>query len=315
VARLQLIGVDFDSCAHDGGVADAATELRRLGLIDRLALRHDVVDWGELITSAPVAERGEGPGLMNEAALLLLLRRLRDAVGYGLGEDATPVVYGADCAVLPGALAGARGALGEVGLVFVDGHEDALGLEASPDGRADRSALALALGLAGERLPAPLGELPQLVCAGRLALLGPRDRQELAALGQPSLRDRLGEGLRIVSDEELRAAGCAAAGREAALVAAGGGEDLRAGRPGARAGRWWLHVDLDVLSAAAFPAQDFYSPGGLSWGELLEVVTAALGVRGCCGVSLVGYDPELDGERVVARLIVDLTERLAVLLP
>ena len=98
-------------------------------------------------------------------------------------------------------------------------------------------------------------------------------------------------------------------------AAAGAGEELRAGLPGARAGRWWLHVDLDVLSAAAFPAQDFVSPGGLSWQELLEVVTAALAVRGCCGVSLVGYDPELDPERVVARLIVDLAERLAALLP
>ncbi len=138
MARLLLIGVDFDSCARDGAVADAATELRRLGLVDRLALRHDVVDWGELITSAPVAERSAASGLLNEEALLLLVRRLRDAVGYGLSEDATPMVYGADCAVLLGALAGARDALGEVGLVFVDGHEDAFDLETSPDGQADR---------------------------------------------------------------------------------------------------------------------------------------------------------------------------------
>jgi len=108
VARLLLIGVDFDSCAREGAVAEAATELRRLGLVDRLAFRHDVVDWGELITAAPAAERGTATTLLNEEALLLLVRRLRDAVGYGLGEDATPVVYGADCAVLLGALAGAR---------------------------------------------------------------------------------------------------------------------------------------------------------------------------------------------------------------
>ena len=106
MARLLLIGVDFDSCARDGAVADAATELRRLGLVDRLVLRHDVVDWGELITSAPVAERSAASGLLNEEALLLLVRRLRDAVGHGLSEDATPFVYGADCAVLLGALAG-----------------------------------------------------------------------------------------------------------------------------------------------------------------------------------------------------------------
>jgi arginase len=315
MARLLLIGVDFDSCARDGAVADAATELRRLGLVDRLALRHDVVDWGELITSAPVAERNAASGLANEEALLLLVRRLRDAVGYGLSVDATPLVYGADCAVLLGALAGARDVLGEVGLVFVDGHEDAVSLETSPDGRADRSALALAVGLGGVRAPGLLRELLPLVRAERLALLGPRDRQELAALGQPSLLERADGRLSFHSDHGLRAAGAAACGREAALVAAGAGEEVRAGLPGARAGRWWLHVDLDVLSAAAFPAQDFVSPGGLSWQELLEVVTAALAVRGCCGVSLVRYDPVIDAERVVARLVVDLAERLAAPLP
>ncbi|HJW74869.1 MAG TPA: hypothetical protein VJ787_04265, partial [Thermoleophilia bacterium] len=97
MARLLLIGVDFDSCARGEAVADAAAELRHLGLVDRLALRHDVVDWGELITAAPVCERAEASGLLNEGAFLVLVRRLRDAVSYSLGEDALPVVYGADC--------------------------------------------------------------------------------------------------------------------------------------------------------------------------------------------------------------------------
>ena len=162
--------------------------------------------------------------------------------------------------------------------------------------------------------PAPLRELLPVVRAERLALLGPRDRQELAAHGQSSLRERLGEGLFFASDDELREAGFAACGREAALVAAGGGEELRAGKPGARAGRWWLHIDFDVLSGGAFPAQDSLSLGGLSWQELLELVSAALGVRGCCGVSLVIYNPELDPDHVVGRLIVDFAERLAALL-
>lgn len=315
MARLHLIGVDFDSWARAGAVADAATELRRLGFVDRLAFCHDVIDWGELISGAPLAERSAESGLLNEEALLVMVRRLRDAVGFGLGEDAVPVVYGADCAVLLGALPGARDALGEVGLVFVDGHEDVLDLERSPGGRAAGSELALALGLTGTDAPVPLRELLPLVRAERLALLGPRDRQELAALGQPSLRERLGDWLSFASDDELRANGFAACGREAAIVAAGGGEDLRAGKPGVQAGRWWLHVDLDVLGAGAFPMQDFLSPGGLSWQELLELASAALGVRGCCGVSLVGYDPELDSERLVGRLIVDFVERLAALLP
>ena len=166
MARLQLIGVDFDSYARDGAIADAATELRHLGLVDRLAFRHDILDWGELITAAPVAERAEGSGLLNEEALLVMVRRLRDAVGFGLREDATPLVYGADCAVLLGALAGARDAVGEVGLVFVDGHEDAFGLEQSPDGQAADSELALALGLTGEAAP---DQLREPLGAGRAA--------------------------------------------------------------------------------------------------------------------------------------------------
>jgi arginase len=315
MARLQLIGVDFDSGARGGSVADAATELRRLGLVDRLVFRHDVLDWGELIAPAPVAQRSEVSGLLNEEPLIVMTRRLRDAVGYGLAEGAIPVVYGADCAVLLGALAGARDALGEIGLMSVDGHEDLLDLGRSPDGRASGSVLALVLGLTGESAPTPLRELLPLARAERLALLGQRQRQELAEPALASLRERPGRMAFRASADEVRAAAPAACGREGALVAAGADDDLRAGRPGARAGRWWLHIDLDVLDAGAFPALDYLAPGGLSWQQLLTLVSAALGVRGCCGVSLVAYDPELDPDLVAGRLLVDFADRLAALLP
>ena len=48
-------------------------------------------------------------------------------------------------------------------------------------------------------------------------------------------------------------------------------------------GRFWLHLDVDVLDEAVFPATDYLMPGGATWDELLAVMrplAASPGARG-----------------------------------
>jgi arginase len=56
-------------------------------------------------------------------------------------------------------------------------------------------------------------------------------------------------------------------------------------------------------------------PGGLTWAELTELLTAAFQAGGCRGWSLVIYNPELDPDGSAARRIVRLVRDVAPYLP
>ena len=62
----------------------------------------------------------------------LLYHRVRAALARGR----FPLVYGADCAVLLAAVPALASVVGEAGLAFIEGHEDATLMELSATGEA-----------------------------------------------------------------------------------------------------------------------------------------------------------------------------------
>jgi arginase len=288
--RLDLIGVPYTSMAKPGGIADAIRVLRDAGLVERLATAGDVRDAGDLEPIAGDAVRGPS-GLLKERALARLLAATHQAAGRSLDQGRRPVLVGADCPVLLGALAAGRDLYGEVALLMVDGHEDAWPPRRSETGEASDSELAIALGTV-EGLPEPLAQLTPLLDPRAVAMLGPRDREELAEANVASLRQSVAL---FRDDEAVRANGPSASAREA--IAAVGPS-------------FWLHVDLDVLRTEDFPAADYLQPGGLSWGELAEIAEAALTDARFLGCSVVIYNPDLDPERTCAERIVRFLSEL-----
>jgi len=216
-------------------------------------------------------------GLIGVEALGTMVAATRVAV-RGAPAASIPFVVGGDCPLLLGCVAGARDRYGAVGVLFVDGHEDSWPAERSPTGEAADSELGILLGDHRTMLPGPLAELP-VSSPLDVSVLGARDRSELAEAGLPSISGRV----TFADDRQLLREGPAAvASRESQ-------------RLHARAGRWWLHLDLDVLSTAALGAVDYRQPGGLSWADLAELLPAALAVPGLAGVDLTIYNPDLDG--------------------
>jgi arginase len=71
-------------------------------------------------------------------------------------------------------------------------------------------------------------------------------------------------------------------------------------------GRFWLHVDLDVLSVAAMPAVDYHLPGGLGWDELAALLHPLTASPALLGMDVTIYNPSLDPGRVLAPVIVEL---------
>lgn len=273
-----------------GGIARGIDVLRSRDLAGRLG-QLGVVDAGDLRLQDPAGTRGAS-GLLNEAALAELVEATREKTLSARRQGARPLLVGGDCPVMLGALAAVREhAEARVGLLMLDGHEDAWLPSQSPTGEASDSELAIALGLVPDGLPAPLDRLVPLLDPADVALIGPRDRAEIDAEGGRSLRGQV--GLFLSADEARRA------------------ED-----PGASALRrlevseFWLHVDLDVLSTEAFDAANYPQPGGLTWSELDAIAGGAICDPRCTGASVVIYNPELDPDRKAADQVVEFVCRL-----
>jgi arginase len=276
-----------------GGIARGIDVLRSRGLAERLA-GLGVVDAGDLRLQDPAGIRGAS-GLLNEAALVELVETTREHTLGAHHQGDRLLLVGGDCPVILGALAGLRErAEAGVGLLMLDGHEDAWLPSQSPTGEASDCELAIALGLVPTGLPAPLDQLVPLLQPHDVALIGPRDRAEIDAEGGQSVRGRVGLFLSAAETGRAEAPGAAA---------------LRS----LQVSDFWLHVDLDVLAADAFPAADYLQPGGLDWSELDAIAGTAITHPRCRGASVVIYNPDLDPDRQAADQVVEFVCRLMAL--
>ncbi|GAA2646488.1 arginase family protein [Nonomuraea recticatena] len=287
--RIDVLGAGFNSAGVRTGVARGPHALRRAGLVARAGRSHEVRDVGDVAFSEPVPRRGEASRLLAEQALTSMLAEVRRKVEAIMAGGAFPLLVGGDCAVLPGALAACRSVHGSVGLLFVDGHEDAWPPADSTTGEAADCELGLALGVTS----ADVGPEPAPVLRPEAtALLGPRDSEELREHGVASLRGSLW----FANDRELSGRVAAAADDAIATIERS-------------ASRWWLHVDLDVLATDQLAAVDYPQPGGLRWEELTELTAVALRRPGCAGWSLTIYNPDLDADGHEAERIVGYVEQ------
>lgn len=288
--RWRLVGVPYTSMRYPGGIAGAIGVLRSRGLAERLG-RLGVADAGDLRLHPPAGRRGPS-GLLNEDALGELVEVTGAEIRTARSQGDNILLIGGDCPVMLGALAALRDhAGGRVGLVMLDGHEDAWLPSQSPTGEASDSELAIALGLVPRGLPAPLDRVVPLLDPADVALLGPRDEAEIASEGGRSVRSRV--ALFMSAEEAARAEDPAA-------------DALRT----IEAADIWLHIDLDVLATDAFGAADYLQPGGLTWSELDALAGVAIDDPRCRGASVAIYNPDLDPDRQAADDVLEFLCRL-----
>ncbi|MFN8163439.1 MAG: arginase family protein [Solirubrobacterales bacterium] len=283
--RMTFIGVPIDSVGRRGGTEHGPAMLRELGLPAALGGG----DGGDLEVRIRGEQRDAESGILAAPDVLSATATIRAAVAERIGAGARPLLAGGCCAELPGALAGARDAMGQIGLVHLDGHLDLYDGVTSPTGEAADMPVSVALGLGPQAWVQAAGGAA--VRPERTALIGFRDRAESLEYGmrQP---DQIEPPPIQRSIDDLRAAG---PGREAARVAATLGE----------AGAFWLHFDVDVLDPSAFPATDYLLPGGMAWEELEAVLEPILSSPALVGASLACYNPEKDPGRACGRALVD----------
>jgi arginase len=283
---LTFIGVPIDSVGRQGGTEHGPESLRELGLPAALGGE----DAGDLAVRIRGHARDPTTGLLGSGDVLATTRTLRSAVATLVAGGGRPFLAGGCCAELPGALAGARDALGEIGLVHLDGHLDLYDGDTSTTGEAADMPISVVLGLGPEAWVEAAGGAS--TAAERTAIVGFRDREESIADGMRQPEELQPPPL-LASESELRAAGHAgAAARIAAAVAAHGA--------------FWLHFDVDVLDPACFPATDYVISGGMDWDELRATIHPFLASPALAGVSLGCYNPEKDPSRSCGTALVEL---------
>ena len=301
VAQIELIGVPFDGYGRLGNQARAATALREAGLPGAFG-GHRLVVVADLDLPPATRERGAATSLINEAALLAMTDALHDRVGPAVAKGRFPFLYGGDCSTLLGTVTGLRDHVGDVGLVFVDGHEDTMPLDVSEDGEAANAEIGLLLGITGRLLTGRLAGLLPALRPEALAIVGPRDDDWRRRFNVGSVS---GLGVFVAPLPDV-AADPAVIGRRAV-------EQLSR-----HSDRRWLHVDLDVLDPVEFPAQGLPDvpdePGGLTWRQLADLVAAVLEPGGCVGCSLAIYDPDQDPNGTGAARIVSFADGIATLI-
>ena len=288
--NLAIIGVPYNSAGVTTAEALAPSVLRAEGLIDALAQHNDVADYGDIeITPKPASRRDRESGVIAPETLLGMVMATRAAVTRAYQDRRMPVLIGGDCPVLLGGLLAARDQLGHgPALLFVDGHEDSYPPKDSLTGEAADMELGLALGFTKLTGLDELGTLLPLVNPHEVVLLGPRDRAEVEADGIRSIGTRVV----VLDDTEMRAAGIG--------VTVQSWLDQFQHQPG----RFWFHLDWDVLSTDDMPAVSYPQPGGLTWGEVDEIARAAIHADHLIGIDTTIYNPQLDRDRSVARRIV-----------
>ena len=292
---FALIGVPIDSVGGAGGTELSPASLRANGNWRRVVAD----DRGDLDIRIRDRVRDPVTGIVGTADVIRTTEILRTEIARCIREGFRPILLGGCCTQVVGAMAGARDALGRVGVAYLDGHLDLYDGVTSPTGEAADMPLAAMLGKGARSWVDAAGGAS--VQPEDIALLGPRDVEDAASRGS-LLPEDFTPAIPLWTNEDIAAEGASRVGRDVA----NGFE--AANRP------FWLAVDVDIVDQSVFPATDYLMPGGLNWEAFATLFKELAKSPQLLGISLACYNPEKDsglrdGKRLAELVIQSLEDR------
>lgn len=287
----SVIGVPVDCSGRFVGCERMPAALRDAGLD-----KWPVPDLGNLQVTLADPRRHPEHGIVAYSDLVNATGVIRGAVGDLLRSGRRPLVIGGCCSLLIGTAAAVQDVHPGAGLAFLDGHYDSYPPHSSPTGEAADMELAIVLGVGPEALTRCTGAA-SIHRPDQVAVLGPRDADVVAAAGAPDPTTQF-PGLFIRDADAITAGGAARAAQDAL-------SHLGANSPAEPGGRFWVHVDLDILSLESFPAVDYPLAGGLDWNQLRDLVHPLTHHRRFLGMDVTILNPTQDPDGSTARRTVE----------
>ena len=292
-ARNWLVmGAPMEGSGTGRGERHAPRALREAGLVEAIG----ATDFGDLAVSIDDPERHADTGITGYADLVTSSAVLRDGVASSLSAGWHPLVLGGCCSIVPGVLAGVRNHLGPVGLAFVDGHSDTFDARTSSTGEAAGMDLAIVCGH-GDRALTGLASGRPIVDPGDVVAVGDADADRRRMLGAPGPAEVIPDA-HVISAEEVRRRGSARCGEDVAQLVGDG------------TAPFWLHLDLDVVDAAAMPASSFPVDSGLGWEDVEALVAPVAASSRLIGMSLTDLNVDLDLDGAACARVVELMTSL-----
>jgi arginase len=262
--------------------------LRAAGLAERLNLP----DWGDLRATIDDPARDDATGIIGYGAVCTASQVIQDGIAALIRQQQQPLIIGGCCTLLIGLFAALRAETGHAGLAFVDGHLDFYDGRSSPTGEAADMELAILSGIGPAALTGFGGIPAPLVQPQHVVVLGYRDGAQAARDGAPDPTVHA-PGMTLYNAQAVRENNPTTSGQQTAA------------RLEAEPGRFWLHLDLDVLDAEVLPAVDYQMPGGLDWETLIALARPLAHSPALLGADVTIYNPALDHDGRYARRIVD----------
>jgi arginase len=267
------------------GCAKAPEALREAGLHARLAAI-GAVEAGVVLPARYVDDADPTSGrVRNQQGIVDHARRLADRLESVWSDGRKALVLGGDCSILVGAgLALKR--RGRHGLVHIDGHTDF-----RHPGNSEAC-----LSLAGEDLAAAVGlHWPAISDLDGLSpYFSPADVVHLGCRDD----DAFAVEVRRTVDALIPASRLVDEGAEPAIrraLATVDSEQMLG---------YWVHLDVDVLDPEYLDAVDSPDPGGLSPGQLVDLLRGL--VPRAMGLQVTVFDPDLDQDGRGAALLTDI---------
>jgi arginase len=260
-APIVIVGSPTALGGHFAGMERAPAELRRRGLVDRLAARPALAGATWLDRGDAESDPGWAPDpdlrMKNRERLLAFLPGLAGHVASsleGVAAGARLLVLGGDCTSHAGAMAGIRRARPgtRLGLAWFDAHGDFNTPETTPSGNVWGMPFAMACGRGDRGLVA--------------AVDGPTVREADAGLFGGQVLDETESRMLAASPVAHFGAGMLA---DAAGRAAVEGWSRTVAT---RIDGWYIAVDLDVLDRVGGWAVAMPEPGGLALDTAIETV-------------------------------------------
>lgn len=281
--KITIIGVPFNGDGTAPQVENPAQSFRDEGLISLLKGKgHHVTDIGDLGIPSSTNKKDPVTHVLNFNVWREVALRLSNTLVDAVKENSFSIVLGGDCSVLMGIFDAFKVINFPVNLLFLDGHADFHNTVTSSSGEPADMELAALTGHLSKEIVYMTGRGP-LINEENVVVYGISE-YDLIETSNIEVIDRkliLETGIKSTFYRSLSSY------QNPNLPI-------------------WLHFDVDVLDKRIMPAIHYPVKGGLSYTEILELLTLLMKTNKLTGISIACYHPKLDDNKKGIQVLLSL---------